>query len=169
MNTQTTRQPDRITKRRQDEERNLLSLLQSTYAASRSQGVRFLQRAGDLSIVEWRVLWDLVEVGPASIRDLSEIQRTDHSLLSRALPHMRSKGLITMHRNAEDGRQTIVDVTEKGRTAYRLAAPLMKARRSSLRAQFSEEEIETFIGLLTRLEAFLRVPVRDILQDDPTH
>jgi len=119
-----------------------------------------------LSIVEWRTLWDLAEAGPLTIRDLAAIQRADHSLLSRALPDIRDKGYVTMHRSASDGRQTIVKLTPKGRAAYERAAPVMARRRAALREVFSEEEIRTFAGFLDRLEEFLRIPADKIAEKD---
>jgi len=168
MKTTSERHTERIRQRQSAEAQNLFSRLPATYAASRAQGQRFLQHAGGLSIVEWRTLWDLNEVGPMSIRDLCEIQRIDHSLLSRALPEMKRKGLVAMHRDAKDGRQIIVQTTEAGRNAYLKAAPVMQKRRDALRAEFSPEDIKTFIALLDRFEAFVRAPVDAILTEDLT-
>ncbi|MCO6381401.1 MarR family winged helix-turn-helix transcriptional regulator [Oceanicola sp. 502str15] len=145
---------------------NIFSRLPAVYAASRRQGQRFLQIGGGISIVEWRTLWDLHEAGPMTIRDLSSIQRSDHSLLSRALPDMRDKGYVTMHRDSRDGRQTIVQITDKGCAAYERAAPIMARRRAALRETFSEEEIRTLAGFLDRLEDFLRIPVEQIIDKE---
>ena len=81
---------DQVRARMEREGLNIFSRLPNVYAASRTQGRKFLNLAGGLSIVEWRTLWDLVEAGPMTIRDLAAIQRADHSLLSRALPGMRN-------------------------------------------------------------------------------
>ncbi len=145
---------------------NIFARLPAVYAASRTQSRKFLEIGGGLSVVEWRTLWDLHEAGPLTIRDLSAIQRADHSLLSRALPDMCHKGFVTMHRDTEDGRQTIVQATAKGREAYEKAAPVMARRRAALREVFSEEEIRTFAGFLDRLEDFLRRPVSEILDKE---
>ena len=145
---------------------NIFSRLPAVYAASRTQGRNFLEIGGGLSIVEWRTLWDLAEAGPLTIRDLAAIQRADHSLLSRALPDIRDKGYVTMHRSASDGRQTIVKLTPKGRAAYERAAPVMARRRAALKDVFSEEEIRTFAGFLDRLEEFLRIPADEIAEKD---
>ena len=163
MATDTERDTARIRARRAREDRNVFSRLPPVYAASRKQGQHLLQAGGGLSIVEWRTLWDLHEAGPLTIRDLATIQRADHSLLSRALPEMRRKGLVSMERDAADGRQTIVALTDAGRAAYGRAAPVMARRRAALREAFSEDEIAAFIGYLDRLEAFLRSPVDEIL------
>jgi DNA-binding MarR family transcriptional regulator len=165
--TEPTR-PDaaRIDVRRQREDYNVFSRLPAVYAASRTQGQRLLATA-DLSIVEWRVLWDLHEVGPMTIRDLALIQRSDPSLLSRALPEMRRKGFVEMHRSETDARQTIVALTEAGRAAYQRAAPIMARRRAALREVFAPDEIEAFVGYLDRLEAFLRTGTEELLQKEP--
>ncbi|WP_407493702.1 MarR family winged helix-turn-helix transcriptional regulator [Pseudooceanicola sp. MF1-13] len=154
---------DRIRRRQTREDLNLFSRLPAVYSSSRKQGQQLLQLGGGLSIVEWRTLWDLHEAGPMTIRDLSALQRTDHSLLSRALPEMKRKGYVQMERSSEDGRQTIVALTEQGLQAYQTAAPIMARRRAMLRQVFSEDEIRAFAGLLDRLEEFLHLPVDEIL------
>lgn len=155
----------KISARKKREHTNLFARLPSAYAASRKQGQRLLQIGGGLSIVEWRTLWELAEVGPMTIRDLAEVQRADHSLLSRALPEMRRKGYVTMARDARDGRQTIVTLTAEGRAAYDRAAPVMACRRAALREEFTEAEIHTFVGFLDRFEEFLRRPIETIVED----
>lgn len=168
MSDQSIPQQERIAQRRQREAQNLFSRLPATYAASRKQGQRVLKYAGGLTIVEWRTLWDLSEVGPLTIRDLSKIQRTDQSLISRALPAMKAKGYVTVFPSSTDGRQTIVELTDLGRSAYQKAAPIMKKRRDALRAEFSAEEIANFTAFLDRLEEFLNIPVEDFLGEDPS-
>lgn len=158
--------PERIRRRQAREDSNIFSRLPAVYSSSRRQGQQLLQIGGGLSIVEWRTLWDLNEAGPMTIRDLSMIQRTDHSLLSRALPDMKRKGYVRMARSAEDGRQTIVHLTEAGQQAYETAAPIMARRRAALREVFSADEILIFAEFLDRLEDFLQRPVDDILNTE---
>lgn len=166
MKQNTDKQKDLINNRRQREAHNVFSRLPAVYAASRTQGQRLLQKGGGLSIVEWRVLWDLNEVGPASIRDIAKIQRIDHSLLSRALPEMKRKGFVEMRRNALDARQMLVEMTEVGRLAYEEAAPIMRKRREALRSNFTTEEIEKFVGYLDRLEEFFNTPIENIISKE---
>lgn len=160
--------PERIRDRRAHEDLNVFSRLPAVYAASRTQGLQFLKAGGGLSIVEWRTLWDLSEGGPMTIRDLAAIQRADHSLLSRALPAMRDKGYITMRRDETDKRQTLVEITSKGRDAYRKAAPIMARRRAALREAMGEDDLRALIMLLNRLDAFLHVPAEHILETETT-
>lgn len=159
--------PNQIRARMEREGFNIFARLPPFYTASRSQSRGFLALAGGLSVVEWRTLWDLAEAGPLSIRDLASIQRTDHSLLSRALPNMRTKGYVTTHRDSGDGRQTLVSITKKGRAVYDKAAPIMARRRAALKEVFSEEEIHAFAGFMDKLEAFLHTPIDQILTARP--
>lgn len=156
---------DRIRARQVREGSNVFARMATVYAASRKQGQQLLQMGGGLSIVEWRVLWDLAVVGPMTIRDLAAIQRMDHSLISRALPDMKRKGFVTMARDEDDGRKTIVSITQVGRAAYETASPVMAARRAALRDVFSPSEIEDFVGYLDRLETFLRQPIETIIEE----
>ena len=167
MKQPSERQAERIRQRRAREEHNLFARLPAVYAASRQQGQRILHLAAGLSIMEWRVLWDLHEAGPMSIRDLAEIQRTDHSQLSRALPDMKRKGFVTMERDSADGRQMVVALAPAGRAAYDTAAPIMQRRREALRAEFSPTEIALFVNLIDRLEDFFRRPVETIVNREP--
>ena len=168
MDSANERDTERIEARRAREDFNVFSRLPAIYAASRTQGQHLLQAGGGLSIVEWRTLWDLHEVGPMTIRDLASIQRSDHSLLSRALPEIRRKGYVTMSRSEEDGRQTIVALTQSGREAYQRAAPVMARRRAALREIFTEQELADFVGYLDRLDMFLRTPIEKILEESKT-
>ncbi len=168
MANRSEKDAERLKARQARLDYNIFSRLPAVYAASRLQGQQLLQAGGGLKIVEWRVLWDLYEIGPMTIRELSALQRSDHSLLSRALPDMRRKGFVTMKRDEIDGRQTIVDLAPDGRVAYHKAAPVMARRRAALREQFNEDEIEEFVSYLDRLDGFLRLSVENILDDEAT-
>jgi len=168
MITDQERDVDRIKARVDREDTNLFARLAAIYAASRKQAQDLLQIGGGISIVEWRTLWDLHEVGPMTISDLAATQRADHSQLSRALPQMRQKGLVSMRQAAQDGRQTIVTLTDKGRDAYNLAAPIMGRRRAALGDVFTQTEVKEIVGYLDRLENFLRLPANQIIEKEGT-
>jgi len=160
--------PDRkrLDVRRGRETANLFSRVSATYAASRSQAQRLLKAGGGLSIVEWRILWDVLEAGPITVRELADLQKSDHSLISRILPKMVKSGLITLTRDTKDGRQTLVDLTQQGIAAYEKAAPVMAKRRAALLKHFSKEEIDQWVAYLDRFDHFCRLSVDEILDTD---
>ena len=160
--------PDRkrLDVRRRRETANLFSRVSATYAASRSQAQRLLKAGGGLSILEWRILWDVLEAGPITVRELADLQKSDHSLISRILPKMVKSGLITLTRDTKDGRQTLVDLTQQGIAAYEKAAPVMAKRRAALLKHFSKEEIDQWVEYLDRFDQFCRLSVDEILDTD---
>lgn len=164
----TNPDPDRkrLDVRRRRETANLFSRVSATYAASRSQAQRLLKAGGGLSIVEWRILWDVLEAGPITVRELADLQKSDHSLISRILPKMVKSGLITLTRDTKDGRQTLVDLTQQGIAAYKKAAPVMAKRRAALLKHFSKEEIDQWVAYLDRFDHFCRLSVDEILDTD---
>ncbi|WP_108837223.1 MarR family winged helix-turn-helix transcriptional regulator [Tateyamaria sp. Alg231-49] len=168
MTERPNTQKDRIEKRRAYEAKNPFSRMDSAHHASRQQGLHILQQSAGLTTVEWRVLWDLHEAGPMTIRDLAQIQRSDPSLISRALPAMERKGFVRMTRGEHDGRQVVVEMDTAGYAAHAAASPAMKRRREALRSTFSEQELSTLVDLLTRFEDALREPVDDILEPEVT-
>jgi DNA-binding MarR family transcriptional regulator len=148
-------QTERLTRRRKREDTNVFGRLSAASAASRTEAQKTLKAAGDLSVVEWRILWDLYEAGPLTVRDMALIQRADHSLISRALPGLTRRGRIVVSRDGQDKRQTMVALTDAGRAAYEQSAPVMKARRDRLRAAFSPQDLMHFIRLIDTFEAYL--------------
>ncbi|MCC1494379.1 MarR family winged helix-turn-helix transcriptional regulator [Cognatishimia sp. F0-27] len=127
-----------------------------------------LKSAGDLSITEWRVLWDLAEAGPLTVTEMAAIQRTDHALISRAIPVMVRKGYVTTTISQADRRASLIELTDHGREVFTRTSVVMSARRAALSRTFSEEEVNTFIGLIDRFEAFVEAPLTENLKTEAT-
>jgi len=60
--------------RRLAQDRNLFGRLQTAALAARVQAQRLLKSVGDLSITEWRILWDLAEAGPLTVTRWAMLQ-----------------------------------------------------------------------------------------------
>ncbi|KEJ90053.1 MarR family winged helix-turn-helix transcriptional regulator [Sulfitobacter donghicola] len=156
-NTRLTRQ-DRVAAQKRNQDTNLFSRLSAATANSRAHAHKCLKTSGSLSVVEWRVLWDLNEAGPLTVRDIAAIQRCDHSLVSRALPQMQAKGFVDLSQDTTDKRQTLVALTPTGHAAFDQAAPAMKARRDNIKAAFTAEELAIFLEFIERFEKTLTAP-----------
>ncbi len=86
-----------------------------------------------------------------SIRQISESTCLAMSSLTTMLKRMEEKGLIETHRDRNDGRSTLVALTDKAKEA---AVPFEKVTREMFKAyyrNFSEEEIQVFEGMLQRV------------------
>lgn len=157
----------RVARRKASQDKNLFGRMSASSIASRSQAQRLLKAAAGLSIIEWRVLWDLAEAGPLSIQDMSSIQRTDHSLISRALPAMRDKGYVTTTPDEDDKRQSLVALTDTGRQVYDAASPTMQTRRAKLEEALGPEALDTLFMLLDRFDAYVDTPQEPPQKDTP--
>lgn len=164
MTDQIRTKPDKVKARLLEQNRNLFGRLSAASLASRVQAQRMLKSAGELSITEWRVLWDLAEAGPLTVTEMAAIQRTDHALISRAIPGMVRKGYVTTRPGQSDRRQSMIALTDFGREVFQKTSVVMSARRAALSRTFSDDEMQTFIELIDRFEAFVEAP----LPEDPT-
>lgn len=168
MDKTTDTRAQRFATRRADQSANLFARLQTAATRSRNNATRYLKAGGGLSINEWRILWDLHEAGPLSIQELADIQRADHSLISRTVPDMRAKGLVKTVRSSEDKRQSLVHLDAAGERAFQIAAPFMQARRKALAETFTADEIAQFLSLIERFENYLAQPVATPVSDAET-
>lgn len=162
MTSQIRTKPDKVKARQLEQNRNLFSRLTAASLASRVQAQRMLKSAGELSITEWRVLWDLAEAGPLTVTEMAAIQRTDHALVSRAIPRMVRKGYVTTSISETDRRQSMIALTDFGHEVFEQTSVVMSARRAALSRTFSEDEVDTFIKLIDRFEAFVEAPLTEI-------
>lgn len=164
MTPQIRTKSDKIKARKLEQNRNLFGRLSAAFFASRVQAQRMLKSAGELSITEWRVLWDVAEAGPLTVTEMAAIQRTDHALISRAIPGMVRKGYVTTSISETDRRQSMIALTDFGHGVFAQTSVVMSARRAALSGAFSEDELDTFIELIDRFEDFVAAP----LPENPT-
>ena len=159
MTTAQIDRTDRYKARLLTQERNLFGRLQAAALASRTQAKRLLRSAGNLSITEWRVLWDLAEAGPLTVTEMASIQRTDHALISRTIPTMMKKGYVTNTPGTRDRRTSLVALTPAGRSVFEQTSSTMSQRRSALATEFSKADLDTFLALIDRFERFVEDPL----------
>ena len=150
---------ERFRSRRAALDANLFNRLFRLTHRSKRQAKRLLDAHGGVNVVEWRILIDLSEAGPLSVRELAELDGTDRSLVSRALPALRDAGLVRLSRDGEDARQVRVALTAKGRRRFERARGPMMARLAALDAAYTPDEKARFLDYLDRMEAVVRAPI----------
>jgi DNA-binding MarR family transcriptional regulator/GNAT superfamily N-acetyltransferase len=97
------------------------------------------------SLTEARVLYELAHKPAVSAKDLSEELGIDAGYLSRILKRFESAGLISRKRSQADARQSLIELTAKGRKVFagldkasneqvtQMLEPLDEASREKLR------------------------------------
>lgn len=117
-----------------------------------AQAARVLARDGELTPRQWWIIADMVAEAPETATELAQISDTDKGLLSRNLKALKEMGFVEMHRDHNDQRQQIIELTEAGRRKHAELLPIMTARNNWLVHDISDEELETALKVLAKLE-----------------
>jgi DNA-binding MarR family transcriptional regulator len=104
-----------------------------------------------LTFEQWRVLLVTARRGPMNIRELSNVTLVPHSTIGRWLGHMEAEGLVRRRALPRDQRAVEVSITSKGRNLFLRALPIARLEYESAIHTFTEEELDTLMGLLRRL------------------
>lgn len=129
-------------------------LAESLYVAL-SVLVRRLRQTRDdaLSVPEIAALLRLESGGPKTLTALAKEERISAQSLGATLSALESRSLVGRRADPEDGRQSVVSITETGRSTLRgrrsgRAAQLTRA----LAGSFSVEELQTLRAAAPLLE-----------------
>ena len=117
-----------------------------------AQAARILREKCGLSLVQWRILVLLTELGSSHAALVAQYAGMDAGLFSRKMRSLVDNGLIKSVPDKKDQRQTRLSITSAGRTTYRNAMPTMEARREALLEGVTAEEKRAFFKMLDKLE-----------------
>ncbi len=118
-----------------------------------AQAAAILAREAGLSIIQWRILFLLSQLGPVTASQLHVTSAIDPGLLSRKIRTMAEGGMLKVEESAQDHRRKLLSVTEHGQALYERALPAMRARQNRMRHFLPPEDMERFFDYLTALEA----------------
>lgn len=110
------------------------------------------------SLSEARVLYELANRDRTTASELAGDLDLDHGYLSRILRRFTDDGLLAKKRAPDDGRQSLLTITAKGRKAF---APLNKGSRdqvAGLLARLSDADQERVVGAMAQVERLLGEP-----------
>jgi DNA-binding MarR family transcriptional regulator len=114
-----------------------------------------------VSGAEYQVLAPLGEASGKPLRPRELIAATgwDRSRLAHQLGRMERRGLLTREDHPDDGRGTLVRLTDAGRTALRRAAPgHVDWVRTHFIGLLSSDELDTLTAIAERVVATLEQP-----------
>jgi DNA-binding MarR family transcriptional regulator/GNAT superfamily N-acetyltransferase len=113
------------------------------------------------SLTEARVLYELANRAPTTATSLAADLNLDAGYLSRILRRFGESGLLTRKRIPNDGRQSLVSITAKGRKAF---APLNESSHdqvAAMLARLSAREQNRIIAAMATVEGLLQPAVPD--------
>lgn len=137
------------------------------HSALSAQAKVIISRYGDLNLAQWRI----VRVVALGIADTSTAVRNaagiDKSQFSKMLYVLEEKGYVVLHAFEEDKRQSVIELTEKGRKAHDRLGPVLDARQTHLVASLTEEEQAVVRKAIKAIAAATDKTVFDIPAPDP--
>jgi len=117
---------------------------------SRSATVVYQKRCA-VNVTEWRIL-ALLAIEPAiSAARICSVIGYDKGPVSRTLALMKSRGLIAIRNDPEDGRSHSIALTAKGRATHDKVIIAALERERRLLACLEKDEQEVLIALLRRI------------------
>jgi DNA-binding MarR family transcriptional regulator len=105
----------------------------------------------ELTFSQWTTLVALHDGSISTAGDLAHNICHDAGSLTRLIDQMEKRGLVTRARSESDRRVVTLALTPRGRDLVEALAPRVMNLWNNLLSGFTHAEIDTLIGLLTRL------------------
>ncbi len=105
-----------------------------------------------LTIPEWRLVAVIAEASAITQVQIGEQTRMDKVTVSRAAIALVGRGLLARTPNAADKRSHLLSLTSEGQALYAAVAPKALELEARIFSRFSDEELETFVAMLRRID-----------------
>lgn len=105
----------------------------------------------DLTNSQLGILFALEKGNPLSMSSLSDIVKTDNSVTYRLVESLIKAGYVRREQNNEDLRQQLIIITASGKEVTLIAVKIIKKFNQKLKNLFTEEEVNIFNNVLSRL------------------
>jgi DNA-binding MarR family transcriptional regulator len=116
--------------------------------------VRFLSDRADLSASAAFAINRVCQEGPIRLTTLAAKEGVSQPAMTQQIQRLEKLGLVTRLADPDDGRATLVDITDCGRTLVDDRRRLRRARLTELLATLTPEDVDTL-----RLSARVAQPV----------
>jgi len=108
-------------------------------------------KAENISFTQLMVLLCLRGRQQVSLTELRHVLGHDSGAMTRLIDSLVEARLVDRVQVGEDRRCIKVGATASGERCVNRAIPIIKHREAEVRAEFSEDELQSFIALLKRL------------------
>lgn len=123
------------------------------------------QQQSDLTIPQWRILFNLAQFGQSHAKALCEQAAMDKSTVSRAIKALIDKRYIVSLVNPQDKRASLLALSDEGLSLYKQLAPAALAWEQDLLASLTQDDYTVLLSCLdklqTKLEAKTKSPSKD--------
>jgi homoprotocatechuate degradation regulator HpaR len=100
---------------------------------------------------QWRVIRILAESGQVDATEMAEKAFILAPSLTRIIRSLEERGLISKHKDAEDGRRVLLEIAPAGMKVIAEVGPESRAIYASLEAKYGKERVEKLLDMLDDL------------------
>lgn len=104
-----------------------------------------------LTVWQWRVMAVCADAPGISATDIGQRTQMDKVAVSRAVAGLLERDFLDRAVAPDDGRRTLLDLSEKGRKIYDTIVPLALAEEARLLAALSDQEASDLARLMEKL------------------
>lgn len=127
----------------------LLTFLANKLATGASQCYR---KNYGIGVVEWRMLSMLAVENDITAQRITQVIGLDKSAVSRSLQALETAGYVSSKVDSNDARRYTVSLTKAGALHKQVLQTALERERRLL-SDFTEDEVDTLVDLLTRMHA----------------
>lgn len=137
-------------------EKNLINIypfwLERSIKVIKSKQLKELKKSGiDITIEQWVILLGIENLRSATQKEISEKTYKDTANVNRIINQLIKKGLANKEAHSEDGRKSVVTLTETGLTTIEKALPIMDKVRNEGLADIGEKEFDYMMMALKKI------------------
>jgi len=113
------------------------------------------------SLIAWRVLAELEQGGSARVSELAQQQRVAQPSMTGLVQRLEGDGRVERHPDPEDGRASLVSITDEGRAAlddYRAAAAARVSPHLAALSDFDRATLARAAELMQQLSERIEDP-----------
>jgi len=131
---------------------NLGMLIGQVHRLSTKRFVQNSHNSGlDISMDQWIVLGPIWENDGVSHKEISEYCLKDKTSVTKIIDTLEKKNLVVRVSDQLDHRVKRVVLSNKGKELFLQAIPIMELTRDQLREGITEQDIESFRSVLTKI------------------
>ena len=131
---------------------NLGMLIGQVHRLSTKRFVQNSHNSGlDISMDQWIVLGPIWENDGLSHKEISEYCLKDKTSVTKIIDTLEKKNLVVRVSDQLDHRVKRVVLSNKGKELFLQAIPIMELTRDQLREGITEQDIESFRSVLTKI------------------
>src|SRR5438094_9175004 len=104
------------------------------------------------ALPEARIIFELANRGSMEVAELRSLLDIDAGYLSRVLARFEKSGLATQERSKADGRRQVIQLTRRGRAAFKLLDTRSTEQVRTLLSRVGDEQQRRLVGAMKSIE-----------------